>query len=43
MESYNYDLVGNLLSKTDHKNQTMQYVYAALYRLISKTYPDPER
>jgi YD repeat-containing protein len=39
-ESYTYDLVGNLLSKTDRKNQTIQYVYDALYRLTSKTYPD---
>ena len=39
-ESYTYDLVGNLLSKTDRKNQTIQYVYDALYRLASKTYPD---
>jgi len=28
MESYNYDLVGNLLSKTDRKNQMIQYAYA---------------
>ena len=27
-------------SKTDRKNQTIQYVYDALYRLTSKTYPD---
>jgi len=33
-------LVGNLLSKTDRKNNTIQYVYDALYRLSSKTYPD---
>ncbi|MFY9908363.1 MAG: hypothetical protein WAK56_00900, partial [Candidatus Sulfotelmatobacter sp.] len=39
-ESYNYDLVGNLLSKTDRKGNTIQYVYDALYRLIQKTYPD---
>src|SRR5579863_3264412 len=26
--------------KTDRKNQTIQYVYDALYRLSSKTYPD---
>ena len=32
--------MGNLLSKTDRKNQTIQYVYDALYRLSSKTYPD---
>jgi YD repeat-containing protein len=35
-----YDAVGNLLSKTDRKNQTIQYVYDALNRLSSKTYPD---
>jgi YD repeat-containing protein len=39
-ESYTYDLVGNLLSKTDRKSNTIQYVYDALYRLSSKTYPD---
>ena len=39
-ESYNYDAVGNLLSKTDRKNHTIQYVYDALYRLTQKTYPD---
>ena len=27
-------------SQTDRKNQTIQYVYDALYRLTSKTYPD---
>jgi YD repeat-containing protein len=32
--------VGNLTSKTDRKNQTIQYVYDALNRLSSKTYPD---
>ena len=40
IENYNYDLVGNLQSKTDRKNQTIQYVYDALYRVTSKTYPD---
>jgi YD repeat-containing protein len=39
-ESYTYDLVGNLLSKTDRKGNTIQYVYDALYRLMQKTYPD---
>ncbi len=39
-ESYSYDAVGNLLSKTDRKGQTIQYVYDALYRLTQKTYPD---
>jgi RHS repeat-associated protein len=34
------DAGGNLLSKTDRKNQTIQYGYDALYRLTSKTYPD---
>ena len=37
---YGYDGVGNLTSKTDRKNQTIQYVYDALNRLSSKTYPD---
>ena len=32
--------MGNLLSKTDRKNQTIQYVYDALYRLTQKAYPD---
>ena len=39
-ESYAYDAVGNLTSKTDRKGQTIQYVYDALNRLASKTYPD---
>jgi YD repeat-containing protein len=39
-ESYNYDAVGNLLSKTDRKGQTIQYVYDALYRMTQKSYPD---
>jgi len=30
MESYNYDIVGNLLSKTDRKNQTIQYLRRAV-------------
>jgi RHS repeat-associated protein len=37
---YTYDLVGNLLSKTDRKGNTIQYLYDALYRLTQKTYPD---
>ena len=32
--------MGNLQSKTDRKNQTIQYVCDALYRLTQKTYPD---
>jgi len=39
-ESYTYDAMGNLLSKTDRKGNTIQYVYDALYRLEQKTYPD---
>ena len=39
-EYYAYDLVGNLLSKTDRKGNTIQYLYDALYRLTQKTYPD---
>ena len=35
-----YDLAGNLLSKTDRKGNTIQYLYDALYRLTQKTYPD---
>ncbi len=34
------DPVGNLTSKTDRKNQTINYVYDALDRLAQKTYPD---
>ena len=33
-ESYNYDAVGNLLSKTDRKNHTIQYGYDAVSRLL---------
>ena len=40
VENYGYDAVGNLLSKTDRKNQTIQYVYDALNRLSHKGYPD---
>jgi len=32
--------VGNLTSKVDRKNQTIQYVYDALNRLTHKGYPD---
>jgi RHS repeat-associated protein len=32
--------VGNLLSKTDRKGNTIQYLYDSLYRLTQKTYPD---
>jgi YD repeat-containing protein len=42
-ETYGYDGVGNLTSKTDRKNQTIQYVYDALNRLTSKIYPDRRR
>ena len=35
-----YDQLYNLASKTDRKNQTIQYVYDSLYRLSTKTYPD---
>ena len=31
---------GNLLSKTDRKGQTIQYVYDVLNRLTQKTCPD---
>jgi YD repeat-containing protein len=34
---------GNKSSLTDRKNQTIQYVYDALNRLSSKTYPDSTR
>lgn len=39
-ESYSYDAVGNLTSKTDREGNTIQYVYDALYRLTQKTYAD---
>jgi RHS repeat-associated protein len=39
-ETYGYDQIYNLTSKTDRKNQTIQYVYDALDRLTSKSYPD---
>ena len=32
--------MGNLLSKTDRKGNTIQYLYDSLYRLTQKTYPD---
>jgi len=39
-ETYAYDAVGNLTSKTDRKGQTIQYVYDALNRMTQKSYPD---
>ena len=39
-ESYAYDAIGNLTSKTDRKGQTIQCVYDALNRLTQKNYPD---
>jgi RHS repeat-associated protein len=40
VESYVYDAIGNLTSKTDRKAQTIHYVYDALNRLTHKGYPD---
>jgi YD repeat-containing protein len=40
LRPYGYDAAGNLTSKTDRKNQTIQYVYDALNRLTNKGYPD---
>jgi RHS repeat-associated protein len=40
VETYGYDAIGNMLSKTDRKNQTIQYVYDALNRRTHKGYPD---
>jgi RHS repeat-associated protein len=40
IETYGYDADNNLTSKTDRKNQAIQYVYDALNRLTQKTYPD---
>ena len=34
------DNVGNLMTKTDRKSQTISYAYDTLDRLLSKTYPD---
>jgi RHS repeat-associated protein len=36
-ETYNYDNLGNLLSKVDRKGQTITYGYDSLNRLTSKT------
>jgi RHS repeat-associated protein len=40
IETYIYDTVGNLISKTDRKHQTISYSYDTLGRLTSKHYPD---
>jgi len=40
VETYGYDNVGNLTSKTDRKNQLITYTYDQLNRLTQKTYPD---
>jgi len=32
--------MGNLLSKTDRKGQTIGYIYDVLNRLTAKRYPD---
>ena len=39
-ETYTYDVVGNLLSKTDRKGQAINYFYDTLDRLVTKSYPD---
>src|ERR1700734_4176702 len=39
-EQYGYDAANNLISKTDRKGQTINYVYDDMYRLTQKTYPD---
>ncbi len=39
-ESCTYDAVGNLLTKTDRKGQTIDYTYDNLDRLTTKSYPD---
>ena len=39
-ESYGYDAVGNLTSKTDRKSQTLSYTYDQANRLAQKAYPD---
>jgi YD repeat-containing protein len=36
-ETYNYDNLGNLLSKVDRKGQTITYGYDSLNRLTTKT------
>ena len=40
IETYIYDAIGNLLSKTDRKHQTITYTYDPLQRLTSKRYQD---
>jgi YD repeat-containing protein len=40
VETYVYDSVGNLISKTDRKNQTIQYVCDVLNRLTLRICPD---
>ena len=37
-ESYSYDAIGNLLSKTDRNGNTITYLYDALNRLTTKSY-----
>ena len=39
-ENYQCDADNNRVSKTDRKNQTITYLYDALNRLTSKSYPD---
>ncbi len=39
-ETYNYDQIGNLLSKVDRNSNTTTYTYDALNRLTRKTYQD---
>jgi RHS repeat-associated protein len=39
-ETYNYDQLGNMLSKVDRKNNTTTYSYDALNRLTRKQYAD---
>ena len=39
-ETYAYDAIGNLTSKTDRKGQTITYLYDALNRMTQKNYPD---
>jgi len=39
-ETYGYDAVGNLSSKTDRKSQTISYTYDSFDRLTRKQYPD---
>ncbi|MBM3240488.1 RHS repeat-associated core domain-containing protein [Candidatus Poribacteria bacterium] len=37
--AFTYDCVGNMLTRTDQKGQTTNYIYSDLYFLIQRSYP----